>query len=157
MAVAAPPLHAVVLEFGNRFTRHGVFAAMPQDAIASVSGTVADGSSKPLPAAAVTVKNAAGVTQTARTDSKGKYWIGGLGADTYTITVRAKGYKNFEMAAHVIYECRTEIDQETKNDAVIGHLKTAAVALEAFNGGDAAASVQAAMRSIRDIVDKLPD
>ena len=107
MAVAAPPLHAVVLEFGNRFTRHGVFAAMPQDAIASVSGTVADGSSKPLPAAAVTVKNAAGVTQTARTDSKGKYWIGGLGADTYTITVRAKGYKNFEMAAHVIYECRT--------------------------------------------------
>jgi hypothetical protein len=48
-------------------------------------------------------------------------------------------------------------NEETENDAVIGHLKTAAVALEAFNGGDAAASVQAAMRSIRDIVDKLPD
>ena len=40
---------------------------------------------------------------------------------------------------------------------MIGHLKTAAVALEAFNEGDAAASVQASMRSIRDIVDKLPD
>ena len=70
---------------------------------------------------------------------------------------KKKGYVNFAMAVRVIYECRTEIDQETENDAVIGHLKTAAVALEAFNGGDAAASVQAAMRSIRDIVNKLPD
>lgn len=72
-------------------------------------------------------------------------------------TAAKKDHKNFEMAVRVIYECRTEIDQETENDAVIGHLKTAAVALEAFNGGDSAASVQAAMRSIRDIVDKLPD
>jgi hypothetical protein len=72
-------------------------------------------------------------------------------------TAAKKGYKNFEMAVRVIYECRTEIDQETENDPVIGHLKTAAVALEAFNRGDAAASVQAAMRSIRDIVEKLPD
>ena len=72
-------------------------------------------------------------------------------------TAAKKGYKNFEMAVRVIYECRTEIDQETENDPVIGHLKTAAVALETFNRGDAAASVQAAMRSIGDIVDKLPD
>jgi hypothetical protein len=68
-----------------------------------------------------------------------------------------KGYVNFAKAVHVIYECRTEIDQETENDAVIGHLKTAAVALAAFNAGDAAASVQTAMRAIKDIVDKLPD
>jgi hypothetical protein len=47
-------------------------------------------------------------------------------------TAAKKGYKNFEMAVRVIYECRTEIDQETENDAVIGHFKTAAVALEAF-------------------------
>jgi hypothetical protein len=77
-------------------------AAMPQesapDSIASVSGTVADGSSKPLAGATVTVKSATGVKQSARTDSKGKFWIGGLGAGTYTITVRVKGFKNFEVA-----------------------------------------------------------
>jgi len=68
-----------------------------------------------------------------------------------------KGFVNFEMAVRILYECRTEIDQETQNDAVIGHLKTAAVALAALNAGDAAASVQAAMRSIKAMVDKLPD
>jgi hypothetical protein len=72
-------------------------------------------------------------------------------------TAVKKGYVNFEMAARILYECRTAIDQETENDAVIGHLKTAAVALAAFKAGDAAASVQAAMRSIKAIVDKLPD
>jgi len=71
---------------------------MPQDSIASVSGSVADGSSKPISGATVTVKEAGGATQSARTDSKGKFWIGGLAAGTYTITVRAKGYKNFELA-----------------------------------------------------------
>jgi hypothetical protein len=72
-------------------------------------------------------------------------------------TAVKKGYVNFEMAARILYECRTAIDQEMENDAVIGHLKAAAVALAAFNVGDAAASVQAAMRSIKAIVDKLPD
>jgi hypothetical protein len=68
-----------------------------------------------------------------------------------------KGHRNFEMAIRVIYECRTEIDQETDNDAVIGHLKTAVVALEAFDAGDAARSIKAAMRAIKAIVDKFPD
>jgi hypothetical protein len=68
-----------------------------------------------------------------------------------------KGYKNFESAIRVIYECRTEIDQETENDAVIGHLKTAVVALEAFDARDAAPSIKVAMRAIKAIVDKLPD
>jgi hypothetical protein len=80
-----------------------------------------------------------------------------LGLLTQRIWRLREGYKSFEMAVRVIHEYRTEIDQETENDAVVGHLKTAAVALEAFTAGDAAASVQAAMRSIRDIVDKLPD
>jgi hypothetical protein len=43
------------------------------------------------------------------------------------------------------------------NDAVIGHLKGAAVALAASNAGDAAASVQAAIRSIKALIDKVPD
>jgi protocatechuate 3,4-dioxygenase beta subunit len=91
---AGPPLHPV--------RRSGigpvVFAAMPQDDIASVSGTVADGSNKPLAGAIVSIRNAAGVTQTARTDSKGKYWIGSLAAGSYTISVSAKGFKKFEVA-----------------------------------------------------------
>jgi hypothetical protein len=72
-------------------------------------------------------------------------------------TAANKGYKNFELATRVIYECRTEINQETENDAVIGHLKTAVVALEAFDAGDAAPSIKVAMRAIKAIVDKLPD
>jgi hypothetical protein len=72
-------------------------------------------------------------------------------------TAAKKGYKNFELAIRVIYECRTAIDQETENDPVIGHLKTAAVALEAFDAGDAAPSIKVAMRAIKAIVDKLPD
>jgi hypothetical protein len=72
-------------------------------------------------------------------------------------TAVKKGDVNFEMAVRILYECRTAIDQETENDAVIGHLKTAAVALAAFNAGDAAAPVQKAMRSIKAMVDKLPD
>jgi hypothetical protein len=72
-------------------------------------------------------------------------------------TAVKKGDVNFEMAARIIYECRTTIDQETENDAVIGHLKAAVVALAPFNAGDAAASVQAAMQSIKAIVDKLPN
>lgn len=72
-------------------------------------------------------------------------------------TTAKKGYANFEMGVRLIYECRTEIDQETENDAVIGHLKSAAVALAALNAGDAAASVQSAMRGIKAIIDKLAD
>jgi hypothetical protein len=72
--------------------------APAQEGIASVSGTVADGSSKPIAGATVSIKNAAGVSQTARTDSKGKYWIGSLAAGTYTISATAKGFKKFEVA-----------------------------------------------------------
>jgi hypothetical protein len=72
-------------------------------------------------------------------------------------TAAKKGHKNFELAIRVIYKCRTEIDQETENDAVIGHLKTAVVALEAFDAGDAAPSIKVAMRAIKAVVDKLPD
>jgi hypothetical protein len=69
-------------------------------------------------------------------------------------TAAKKGHKNFELAIRVIYKCRTEIDQETENDAVIGHLKTAVVALEALG---AAPSIKVAMRAIKAVVDKLPD
>jgi hypothetical protein len=72
-------------------------------------------------------------------------------------TAVKKGYKNFDLAVRAIFECRTQIDQETENDAVIGHLKAAVLALEEFDSGDAAPTVKAAMRAIKAIVDKLPD
>jgi protocatechuate 3,4-dioxygenase beta subunit len=72
--------------------------ASAQESIASVSGTVTDKSSKPIAGASVSIKNAAGISQTAKSDSKGKYWIGSLAAGTYTISVVAKGFKNFEVA-----------------------------------------------------------
>ncbi len=95
MTGSAPGLHAM-----NRSFRAypAVAAAMPQEDIASVSGTVADGSGKAIPGATISIKNAAGQDQSARTDSKGKYWISGLAAGTYNISVKAKGYKNFEVA-----------------------------------------------------------
>jgi hypothetical protein len=71
--------------------------------------------------------------------------------------VMQTGDVNFEMAARILYECRTAIDQETENDAVVGHLKSATVALAAFNAGDAAACVQSAMGSIKATVDQLPN
>jgi hypothetical protein len=40
---------------------------------------------------------------------------------------------------------------------VIGHLKTAVLALEAFDARDAAPSIKVAMRAIKAIIDKLPD
>lgn len=95
MAAVGTPLHAATRDFESYAA---LAAAMPQEDIASVSGTVADGSSKPLAGATVAIKDAAGVTRTARTDSKGKYWIGGLAAGTYTISVTAKGFKVFEVA-----------------------------------------------------------
>jgi len=95
MAVAGEPLHAAHRNFESLAAPA---AAMPQEDIASVSGTVADGSSKPLSGATVMIKDAAAVTRSARTDSKGKYWIGGLAAGTYTVSVTAKGFKVFEVA-----------------------------------------------------------
>jgi hypothetical protein len=67
------------------------------------------------------------------------------------------GYLNFDLALGVVYECRTLIDQETEDDAVVGHLKKAAMALAHFDAGDAAPFVKAAIRSIGEIVDKVPD
>jgi len=94
MSAAGPALHAAPRN-GARFA--ALAAAMPQEDVATVSGTVADSANKPLAGATVAIKNGAGVSQTAVTDSKGKYKIGGLAAGTYTISVTAKGFKNFEV------------------------------------------------------------
>lgn len=75
----------------------GNFAALPQQAGATVSGSVADASNAPLPGATVVIKSAAGESQSATSDAKGKFKISGLAAGTYTISVTAKGFKKFEV------------------------------------------------------------
>ena len=65
---------------------------------ATVSGTIADASNVPLAGAAVIIKNDTGVSQSATSDAKGKYNVGGLPAGTYSISVTAKGFKNFEVS-----------------------------------------------------------
>jgi hypothetical protein len=94
MVTGSSALHAVPR---NPAIEAAYAAALPQDGGATVSGTVADGSSKPLAGVTVSIKNAAGVSQTATTDAKGKYKVGGLPAGTYTISVTNKGYKTFEV------------------------------------------------------------
>ena len=91
IAAGGPDLHAA-----RHLPTSGeiVVAAMPEDSVASVSGTVADGSSNPLAGATVLIKSASGASQTATTDSKGKYKIGGLAPGTYTISVAANGFKD---------------------------------------------------------------
>lgn len=72
---------------------------VPQQEVGgSISGTVADASNAPLAGASVVVKDAAGATHTATSDAKGKYKIPGLIAGTYSISVSAKGYKNFDVS-----------------------------------------------------------
>ncbi|HKM49303.1 MAG TPA: carboxypeptidase-like regulatory domain-containing protein, partial [Terriglobales bacterium] len=95
MAAVAIPAQAA---HRNLESYAALAAAVPQQGTATVSGTVADGSSKPLVDATVLIKDAAGVAQTGRTDSKGKYRISGLAPGTYTISVTAKGFKVFEVA-----------------------------------------------------------
>ncbi len=75
-----------------------IASAPPPQAGATVSGKISDSSNVALPGATVTVKNEAGQIQTATSDSKGNYKITGLAAGTYTISVSAKGFKNFEVA-----------------------------------------------------------
>ena len=83
----------------HNFVLHSAAGEMPQEKTgATVSGKVADGSGKGLPGAAVSVKDSSGVSLTAATDAKGKYKITGIPAGTYTISVTANGFKNFEAA-----------------------------------------------------------
>ena len=69
----------------------------PQQSGATLSGTVADSSNKPLAGATIVVKSDGGQTATATSDAKGKFKISGLAPGTYTISVTAKGFKNFEV------------------------------------------------------------
>lgn len=65
----------------------------------SIAGTVQDNSAAVIPGATVTVRNAAGVTQTGTSDEKGEFLVGGLPPGTYTVHVAAAGFKDFKAAS----------------------------------------------------------
>ena len=62
---------------------------------ASLTGTVTDQTGAVLTGATATVTNGAGLTQTATTSDHGEYYIQGLPAGTYSITVSAPAFKDF--------------------------------------------------------------
>jgi hypothetical protein len=61
----------------------------------SISGTITDQTGAVLPGSTVTVRDAAGVTQTATTNDRGEYSLQHLPADTYSITVTSPKFKEF--------------------------------------------------------------
>ena len=89
-----------------------VFLALPATAFAqssapaspaqqpnSISGTVTDQTGAVLPASTVTLRDAAGATQTATTNERGEYAFQHLPAGTYSITVSAPKFKDFKADA----------------------------------------------------------
>ncbi len=65
----------------------------------SIAGSVQDDSGALVPGATITVKNGTGVTQTATSDEKGEFLVGGLVPGNYSVTVSATGFKDFQAAA----------------------------------------------------------
>ena len=61
----------------------------------SIAGTVTDQTGAVLPDSTVTVRDAAGVTQTATTNERGDYAFKKLPVSTYSITVSAPKFKDF--------------------------------------------------------------
>jgi protocatechuate 3,4-dioxygenase beta subunit len=95
VAMAGLPLRAAVRAVALPST----ITSLPQDqGAATVSGKVADASGKGMAGATVSVKDDSGQNLHATTDAKGRYKIAGIPAGTYTISVTAKGFKNFEAA-----------------------------------------------------------
>lgn len=62
---------------------------------ASITGTVTDSTGAVVTGATVMVKTNSTVVQTASTNDRGEYSFPGLPAGTYSITVSAKGFKDF--------------------------------------------------------------
>ena len=67
--------------------------------LGQLSGTVTDSSSAVIPEASVTLKNqSSGTTRDTTSNSEGYFTIAAVPTGTYTLTVRAKGFKSWEHA-----------------------------------------------------------
>jgi hypothetical protein len=61
----------------------------------AITGTVTDQTGAVLPGATATITNGAGLSQTATSNDRGEYSVGGLPAGTYSLTISAAAFKTF--------------------------------------------------------------
>lgn len=102
---------ALTLFFGAR--------AMAAQETGSIAGTVEDKTAGVIPGIVVAVTNAAGVSQTATTNDQGEYVMKGLAPGTYTVSISATGFKDFQSAGVVVAAGQTvRVDATLEPSAV---------------------------------------
>ena len=74
-----------------------VYAPVPFDSTAAISGTVTNVAGKTVAGATISITSSSGATQTATSDSHGKYSVKSAPGNGFTISVGAKGFKTFEV------------------------------------------------------------
>ena len=75
-----------------------------------LTGTITDESGAVIPGASVAVKDAAGhISRTVKTNSDGRYAVGGLAPGTYDIEVHALGFKTGRVSAVAVAPARQKI------------------------------------------------
>jgi hypothetical protein len=84
------------------FTSTGILLAQTQGR-GAIAGTVQDNTPAIVPGATITVTDGAATTRTATTDERGEYQVKDLPPGTYTVTIAAMGFKDFQ-AANVAVE-----------------------------------------------------
>src|ERR1039457_2246755 len=70
----------------------GLMPAWAQGGPGTIRGQVTDPAGGSIPGAVVSVNNGHGTSRSATTDVRGKYALGNLPADAYTVRVSAKGF-----------------------------------------------------------------
>ncbi len=69
----------------------------PYDSAATISGIVSDAAGRPITGATISITSGSGASQTATSDAHGRYRVAGQPGSGFTISVTAKGFKNFEV------------------------------------------------------------
>jgi len=87
---------------------------LAQQPTGSITGTVTDTSGAVIPDADVTVNNAAGLVNAAKTDQEGVYTVEGLAPGTYKISISVKGFEDF-----VSNDIKVEANQAARLDPVL--------------------------------------
>ena len=101
-----------------------------QAATTSISGRVSDPSGAAIPSAPVTIKNTAtSATETATTDSQGRYTVPQLGIGTYDITVTKTGFQTsvrsgvtLTVGADLVIDFHLTLGQATESVNVSGEI-----------------------------------
>src|SRR5215831_9206291 len=112
-------------------------AGYAQVASATLSGTVMDPQSRPVPKVRVTVtQDATGFSRSTTTDERGLYVFEPIAPGEYTITARFEGFNPYELAGVAI-----QLNQRARHDIAltlgVGHQVIETSALSPVNTDDA--------------------